>query len=225
MAKLLPALGGSFLQAPSEVAAVNMMYGAGGAGAAHDDVHVVARLQPDARGRLVHDRRRGPRRVRERDARRARPREHRAGAGGPEARLPRARPRQHPRDRARAGDAAGDARLHDARLRPRVPLPEPGRDLRRRAPRPDDRQGGAAARARPAGPARLGGLRRRRRTGEPRSLDPPSRERPGGAEPPPLREVRAHGRGGAARGALPLRGRRDARGRVRHARAAWRRAR
>ncbi|ABS28292.1 3-methyl-2-oxobutanoate dehydrogenase subunit VorB [Anaeromyxobacter sp. Fw109-5] len=32
MAKLLPALGGSFLQAPSEVATVNMMYGAGGAG-------------------------------------------------------------------------------------------------------------------------------------------------------------------------------------------------
>ena len=32
MAKLLPALGGTFLQAPSEVAAVNMMYGAGGAG-------------------------------------------------------------------------------------------------------------------------------------------------------------------------------------------------
>ncbi|WP_242340496.1 MULTISPECIES: 3-methyl-2-oxobutanoate dehydrogenase subunit VorB [Anaeromyxobacter] len=32
MAKLLPALGGSFVQAPSEVAAVNMMYGAAGAG-------------------------------------------------------------------------------------------------------------------------------------------------------------------------------------------------
>jgi pyruvate/2-oxoacid:ferredoxin oxidoreductase alpha subunit/Pyruvate/2-oxoacid:ferredoxin oxidoreductase delta subunit len=32
MAKLLPALGGSFLQAPSEVAAVNLMYGAGAAG-------------------------------------------------------------------------------------------------------------------------------------------------------------------------------------------------
>src|SRR6266702_254636 len=32
MAKLLPALGGTFLQAPSEVAAVNFMYGCGGAG-------------------------------------------------------------------------------------------------------------------------------------------------------------------------------------------------
>jgi pyruvate/2-oxoacid:ferredoxin oxidoreductase alpha subunit/NAD-dependent dihydropyrimidine dehydrogenase PreA subunit len=32
MAKLLPNLGGAFLQAPSEVAAVNMMYGTGGAG-------------------------------------------------------------------------------------------------------------------------------------------------------------------------------------------------
>jgi pyruvate/2-oxoacid:ferredoxin oxidoreductase alpha subunit/NAD-dependent dihydropyrimidine dehydrogenase PreA subunit len=32
MSKLLPALGGTFLQAPSEIAAVNMMYGCGGAG-------------------------------------------------------------------------------------------------------------------------------------------------------------------------------------------------
>lgn len=32
MAKLLPGLGGAFVQAPSEVAAVNMMYGTGGAG-------------------------------------------------------------------------------------------------------------------------------------------------------------------------------------------------
>src|SRR5512134_3124650 len=32
MAKLLPKLGGTFVQAPSEVAAVNMMYGTGGAG-------------------------------------------------------------------------------------------------------------------------------------------------------------------------------------------------
>jgi pyruvate/2-oxoacid:ferredoxin oxidoreductase alpha subunit len=32
MAKLLPALGGTFLQAPSEIAAVNMMYGCGAAG-------------------------------------------------------------------------------------------------------------------------------------------------------------------------------------------------
>jgi len=32
MARLLPALGGTFIQAPSEVATVNMMYGGGGAG-------------------------------------------------------------------------------------------------------------------------------------------------------------------------------------------------
>ena len=43
MAKLLPELGGTFLQASSEVAAVNMMYGCGGARAALDDVHLVAR--------------------------------------------------------------------------------------------------------------------------------------------------------------------------------------
>ena len=47
-------------------------------GAAVDDVHVVARLQPDARGHLVHDRRRSARRVRQHHARRARPRQHRA---------------------------------------------------------------------------------------------------------------------------------------------------
>ena len=34
MSKLLPRLGGSFLQAPSEVAAVNMMFGCGAAGLA-----------------------------------------------------------------------------------------------------------------------------------------------------------------------------------------------
>ena len=102
-----------------------------------------------------------PRRVRERDARRARARERRPRAGGPEARLPRPRPRRHARDRARAGDAAGDARLHDARLRALVPLPEPGRGPRRRLPRPDDRPGGAA---RPARPPRAPGAGRCRAT-------------------------------------------------------------
>ena len=74
-------------------------------GAAGDDLHVLAGLQPDARGRLVHDRGRAARRLRQRDARRPRPREHRPGAGGHQARLPRARPRQHPGRRPRALDA------------------------------------------------------------------------------------------------------------------------
>ncbi len=64
MAKLLPKLDGVFLQAVSEVATVNMMYGCGGAGLPLHDLHLVARLQPDARGDLLHDRRRGARRLR-----------------------------------------------------------------------------------------------------------------------------------------------------------------
>ena len=97
MAQLLPKLDGVFVQAVSEVATVNMMYGCGGAGLPVHDLHLVARLQPDAGGDLVHDRGRGPRRLRQRDARRARPREHRPRAGGHQAGLPRAGPRQHPR--------------------------------------------------------------------------------------------------------------------------------
>ena len=105
MAKLLPQLDGVFVQAVSEVATVNMMYGCGGAGLRGDDLHLVARLQPDARGHLLHDRRRAARRLRERDARRPRPRQHRPRAGGHQARVPRARPRQHARHRAGAVDA------------------------------------------------------------------------------------------------------------------------
>ena len=57
MAKLLPKLDGVFLQAVSEVATVNLMYGCGARRPAVADVHVLAGLQPDAGGHLVHDRR------------------------------------------------------------------------------------------------------------------------------------------------------------------------
>ena len=43
MAKLLPKLDGVFVQAVSEVATVNMMYGCGGAGLRVHDLHLVAR--------------------------------------------------------------------------------------------------------------------------------------------------------------------------------------
>ena len=43
MAKLLPQLDGVFVQAVSEVATVNMMYGCGGAGLRAHDLHVLAR--------------------------------------------------------------------------------------------------------------------------------------------------------------------------------------
>ena len=50
-----------FLQAVTEVATVNIMYGCGGAGLPLHDLHLLARLHPDAGGDLLHDRRRGAR--------------------------------------------------------------------------------------------------------------------------------------------------------------------
>jgi len=73
-----------------------------GRGPALPDVHLVARLQPDARGDLLHDRGGASRRVRERDARRTRARKHRPRAGRHQARLPRARARQHAGHRPRS---------------------------------------------------------------------------------------------------------------------------
>ena len=132
-----------------------------------DDLHLVARLQPDARGDELPDRRRAPRGGRERHARRPGPRQHRARAVGHQARLPRARTRAHPRHRARAGLAAGDARPHHARLRADLEVPQSGRPPRGRLPRPDDRQDRPAALLRPARRPRLGGHRRPRSPAQP----------------------------------------------------------
>ncbi len=86
--------------------------------------------------------------------------------------------------RARAVDAAGDARPHDAGLRAVLQVPQPGRRPRRRLPRPDDRPGRPAdarwsSRACPRG--RCSGDRAHRRNLI--SLDPPRRGRPRGAQP------------------------------------------
>ena len=146
MARLLPRLGGFFLQAVSEVATVNLMYGCGGAGKRTLTFTSSPGLQPDARGPVLHDRGRGAGRLRERDAGRARPRQHRPRAGRHQAGLPRSRPRQHPRHRPRPFDPAGDAGLHAAGLRPGLPLPQPRGGAVRRHPGPDDGQGDAAPR-------------------------------------------------------------------------------
>ena len=69
MAKLLPAIGGSFLQAPSEVAAVNMMYGAGAAGQRAMTFTSSPGFSLMLEGVSYMIGARGPRRVRERDAR------------------------------------------------------------------------------------------------------------------------------------------------------------
>ena len=50
MSLRLPQVGGTFVQAESEVAASNMLYGAAGSGRAGDDLVVVARHLPDGRG-------------------------------------------------------------------------------------------------------------------------------------------------------------------------------
>ena len=135
--------------------------------------------------------------------------QHRARAGRHQAGLPRPRPRQHPRHRARALHAAGDARPHDAGLRAGLQVPQPGRDPRRRLPRPDDGQGGAAADDASSRACPTWAVWGDRPTaGNLISLDPPRRARPRGPQPAPQREVRGDDRGRAAGRPLPLRRRR-----------------
>ena len=138
MAKLLPELDGVFLQAVSEVATVNMMYGCGGAGLRCMTFTSSPGFSLMLEGISYMVGAGAARRLRQRDARRPWARQHRSGAGGHQARLPRPRTRQHPRDRARAVDAAGDARSDDARVRPDVQVPQPRRPRERRLPRTDD---------------------------------------------------------------------------------------
>jgi hypothetical protein len=51
--KFMPQVGGTFLQAESEVAAINMVYGAASAGKARDDRVFRAWLELDAGGHFV----------------------------------------------------------------------------------------------------------------------------------------------------------------------------
>ena len=146
MAKLLPKLDGVFLQAVSEVAAVNMMYGCGGAGLRAMTFTsspgfslmlegISYMIGAELPGVFVNVMRGGP------GLGNIAP-----GAVRHQARLPRSRPRQHPRDRARARPRR--RRCSTSRCSPSTSsfkYRNPVVDPRRRLPRPDDRQGRAAA--------------------------------------------------------------------------------
>ena len=100
MARCCPSSDGVSSRPSPRSPTVNMMYGAGRRREAVHDLHELPRVQPDAGGDLLHDRRRGASGLREHHARRAWAGQHRSGAGRHQARLPRPRPRQHPRHRA-----------------------------------------------------------------------------------------------------------------------------
>ena len=145
MAKLLPDLGGVFLQAVSEVATVNMMYGCGGAGLPCMTFTSSPGFSLMLEGISYMIGAEVPGRVRQRDAGRPRSRQHRPRASGHQARLPRTRPRQHARHRAGAFDPAGDARPDAPRLRTLLQVPQPGHRPERRIPGPDDGKGRSSA--------------------------------------------------------------------------------
>ncbi len=76
MSARMPEIGGCFLQAESEVAAINMVYGAAGTGATCYHVFFQPRRVPEAGGHLLLRRRHGPRCYHQRDARRPRSGQH-----------------------------------------------------------------------------------------------------------------------------------------------------
>ena len=76
MSARMPEIGGCFLQAESEVGAINMVYGAAGTGARVLTSSSSARHLPQAGGHQLHSRRRAALRHHERHARRPRPRRH-----------------------------------------------------------------------------------------------------------------------------------------------------
>src|ERR1017187_5288522 len=182
-----------------------------------DDVHEQPRLQPHARGDQLHDRRRGPGCLCQRHEGRARPWQHRPGAGRHQARLPRPGPRQHPRVGPGPQHAAGDARPYYGGLCTELPLPQSRRHPRRRIPRADDWCGEAAFPHVQAGPALLVRLGRPRAPDQSHLLDHARGARLGGAQPPAERQVRGDLRRGAARRRIPLRGRPGPGDRLQHA--------
>ena len=142
LVKRLPEVGGVFVQAESEVAAINMVFGAAGVGVkcmtsssspgislmAEGLSYIAACELPCV---IINIMRAGP------------------GLGGI---LPsqsdylqatkRARPRRLPADRAGAVDRAGSGRSDDPGVRAGGEVPQPGHGLRRRHDRPDDGAGG-----------------------------------------------------------------------------------
>ena len=180
-AALFPPTGGVFLQAESEVAAINMVYGAASTGVRCHDRLELAGHQPQAGG---HQLRRGCRAAdgdRRHHARRPGPGEHRARAGRllPDGQGRRTRLLPHAGPRAEL--LPGDVRPDDARLRDRGSLPHADRGPRRRTRRSDE---GAGLPARPGdrspgqdGLVGAGRRQRRAKTSSARSSSPPTNSR------------------------------------------------
>ncbi len=81
MSLRMPKVGGTFLQAESEIAAINMVFGACRGRCPCHDLVLLARHQPQDGGDLLHGRRGAARRGGQHDAGRSRPGQHRRCAG------------------------------------------------------------------------------------------------------------------------------------------------
>ena len=200
----LPQAGGVFVQAESEVAAINMLYGGAAAGRARHDRLQRAGHQPDAGGLQLPGGRGAALRDRRHHARRTRPGQHRARAGrllpGRQGR----RPRQLSHPGAGAGLGAGDGRPDHAGLRPGRPLPQSGGGAGGRLHRADDGAGGVRGAAPGPGGAGVGGHRDRGHAAQPDQFDLP-RARPDGAARPQAGGQVPRGRAAEARGKLERR--------------------
>ncbi len=145
MAKVLPQLDGVFIQAVSEVATVNHMYGCGGAGLPLHDLHRLPRLLPHARGHVLHDRRRVARRLRRRSC----AADPASATSGPsqadiEAWSAMAWATATPRPSSWHRPPPGDPGPDDAGLRADLQIQKPRRHPGRWLPGPDQRHGPAA---------------------------------------------------------------------------------
>ena len=144
MARRMPEEGRVFVQAESELAAINMALGASAAGAQGPRQQLEPGHQPHGRGDVLHGRLAAARRARQRDARRPGPRQHRRRAG----RLPPGdegpRPRRLPGARAGAVVDRRGHRPRPRRIHPGRALPHAGDPARRRDPGPGDGAGGSA---------------------------------------------------------------------------------
>ena len=125
LSKRMPEVGGVFLQAESEVAAINMVYGAAAAGARVMTASSSPGHQPEAGGHLLPRRGRAALRHRQHHARRPGPGQHRALPVRLLPGHPRRRPRRLPHHRAGALVGAGDGRPDAGGLRPGRPVPQP----------------------------------------------------------------------------------------------------
>ena len=187
----LPRAGGVFVQAESEVAAINMLYGGAGGGRALHDRLQRSRHQPDA-GRLQLPGRRGTAlRDRGHHARRSRARQHRARAERLQPDRQGRRARQLPHAGGGSGFGAGDGGPDHAGLRPGGPVSQSGGGAGGRLHRPDDGAGGVRLPGDRPGAAGVGGARQRGDAQESGQLDLPGARQPGAAHPQAGSEVPA----------------------------------